>query len=206
MAGHNTNLYRLQKKDLPRAGEVLAEAFCDDPIWRIVLPGATSAQRQGIFEVPVRYSMKYGEVYATSEKLEGIIAFVHGNLADMTLWRLFRSGAIWSGLKSAGNHSSMLTTVFKPLEGDRKEIMKGRPHFYLPVIGVASAFQGQGLGRKLLEVLIKESELAGIPVYLETETESNVRWYEHFGFETVQQITVLVDQLPMWEMVREPKA
>jgi len=40
---------------------------------------------------------------------------------------------------------------------------------------------------------------------LETETEDNVRFYEKYGFETVKKTNLLVVDLPMWEMKREPK-
>ncbi|HSW35494.1 MAG TPA: GNAT family N-acetyltransferase [Candidatus Limnocylindrales bacterium] len=100
---------------------------------------------------------------------------------------------------------SKLGPVFKPIEHDRKENMKGSSFIYLPAIGVASEFQGQGFGSRLLGALIIESERAGIPLYLETESEGNVRWYEKFGFESIKQVNLPVLNLPMWEMVRKPK-
>jgi ribosomal protein S18 acetylase RimI-like enzyme len=83
--------------------------------------------------------------------------------------------------------------------------MKGRAYIYLMIIGVASEFQGQGFGGKLLRALIEKSERGGVPIYLETETERNVRMYERLGFRVLNQITLPLVNLPMWEMVREPK-
>ena len=80
--------------------------------------------------------------------------------------------------------------------------MQGKSYLYLLVIGVAPRFQGQGFAGKLVRALIDKSERAGVPIYLETETESNVRMYEHLGFEVVQEITLPIINLPMWEMVR----
>ena len=204
MPGQTRSLYRLRKKDVPQAAAVLTDAFRHDPVWREVLAESTTDQKQGLFEVPIKYCLSYGEVYATSENLEGVITWVPGDLADMPIWRLIRSGAIWSGLKVAVQLSPKLGPVFKPLQDDRKENMKGSPFIYLPVLGVASEFQGQGFGGKLLSTLIAESERVRVPVYLETESEGNVRWYERFGFETVKQINLPVINLPMWEMARKP--
>ena len=78
--------------------------------------------------------------------------------------------------------------VFKPLKKDRKENMKGASFIYLLIIGVATKFQGQGLGGKLLRALIEKSERIGIPLYLETETEDNVELYQRFEFKTVKKI------------------
>ena len=49
------------------------------------------------------------------------------------------------------------------------------------------------------------SDQAGIPIYLETETENNVRLYEKFGFKTLDQRILPVVNLPVWEMKREPE-
>jgi len=199
------HLYKLRKKDLEKGDVVLTDAFRNDPLWNKVLAGSKSEQSQGLFKVPILYGLKYGKVYATSENLEGIITWVPGELADMPIWRLVRSGALWPGLKMAVQLYSKLGPVFKPIEHDRKENMQGCPYIYLPAIGVASEFQGQGFGGKLLSALIAESEQSRIPIYLETESESNVKWYERFGFQSVKQIQLPVINLPMWEMVRKPQ-
>jgi len=74
------------------------------------------------------------------------------------------------------------------------------------IIGVASQFQGQGFGGRLLAALVEESEQARVPLYLETATERNVGLYEGLGFGVVKQITLPVIDRPQWEMVREPGA
>ena len=54
----------------------------------------------------------------------------------------------------------------------------------------------------MVRALIDKSKRAGVPIYLETETESNVRMYEHLGFEVVKEITLPIINLPMWELTR----
>jgi ribosomal protein S18 acetylase RimI-like enzyme len=202
MTGKLYDLYRLQKKDAQRAGAVLTAAFRHDPVWNAVFDGVNSERRIGAFETPVRYCLKYGEVYASSPALEGVAAWVPGELADMTFWRMFRCGAIWSGMKMGLTASRRMMPVFAPIEVDRKATMQGKSYTYLLVIGVAPQFQGQGFAGKLLRALIDKSEGASIPIYLETETENNVRMYEHFGFEVVKKIVLPVINLPMWELTR----
>ena len=207
MSGQLEKLYRMQKKDIPKSGAVLADAFQHDPVWNNVFAGgAAMEQRKSVFETPVRYSLMFGEAYATSEKLEGIVAWVPGDLADMTAWRMIRSGAIWSGMRIGAKLLRRMEPVNKPLQSDRKENMRGSPFLYLQIFGVASEFQRQGFGGKLLRALIEKSEQAGIPIYLETETEPNVRMYEKFGFRLLKEISLPVIDLPMWEMAREPQA
>jgi len=77
-------LYKIQKKDIQKTGVVLADAFQDDPFFKKALNGFTLEQKQVFYEGSTRYCLKYGEVYATSEHLEGIAAWVPSKYADMT--------------------------------------------------------------------------------------------------------------------------
>lgn len=210
MSGQMENLYKVQKKDILKAGVALASAFQHDSVWKLFFKDeATIDQKGTLYESPIKYCFKYGEVYGSSEHLEGIAAWTSGDLADLTIWRLIRSGAIISGMKALRVCTKLARKtdrIFKPLEADRKANMKGRAYIYLMIIGVAAEFQGQGFGRKLLGALIEESEQAGIPIYTETQTEENVRFYEGLGFRAIKQITLPIINLPHWELIREPEA
>ena len=202
------NLYKVQKKDIPKAGVVLADAFQHDPIWKLVFRDEAGLEQRGVlFESPLKYCLKYGEVYAPSEHLEGVALWLPGDSADMTIWRMIQSGAIISGMKAMKACTKLARQqgrIFGSLQADRKAHMKGRTYIYLMVLGVATELQGQGFGGKLIRALIEESERVGVPIYVETETESNVRMYEKFGFGVLKQIILPIIDLPQWEMVREP--
>ena len=160
MSNKLDNLYRLQKKDTHRAAVMLADAFQHDPVWNAVFGDATLAQRAYVFETPVRYSLKYGEVYAPSEALEGVAAWAPGALAEFTSWRILRSGALWPAMKTGVQLAKKMQPIFRPIDLDRKAYMGGKPYIYLQIIGVAPALQGQGFGGQLLRALI-EKERAG---------------------------------------------
>jgi len=199
-------LYQVRRKDIPKTGAVLAGAFQNDPVWEKVLAGAAIEQRRAFFESPVRYGLKYGRVYAASANLEGIAAWVPGEHADMTLWRGFRSGSIFSGMKLGMKTIMQMKPIFEPLEADRRANMAGRAYVYLMIIGVAPEFQSRGLGGKLLRAIIQESESAGTPLYLETATVRNVGMYKRFGFKILNKMIHPIIDLPQWELLREPKA
>jgi ribosomal protein S18 acetylase RimI-like enzyme len=99
-----------------------------------------------------------------------------------------------------------MAPAFLPIERDRREHMRGRAFIYLQIIGVAPRHQGKGFGGRLLRAIIAESEQEGRPLYLETETEENVRLYERFGFRVIRKLILPGLELPMWEMAREPGA
>jgi ribosomal protein S18 acetylase RimI-like enzyme len=206
MTMRTADLYRVEKKDIQKAGVVLADAFEEDPFWKILLADADVGRRQIYFESPVRYCLKYGEVYASSEHLEGIIAWVPSGYADMTFWRAIRCGSFRSLMKTGAKmmkQLAKLTTIFGPLEAERRANMAGRSYLYFIIIGVATDFQGQGHGKKMIDALIQSGDEGGLPLYVETTTERNVRMYERLGFTVLSRIILPVINLPQWGMVYE---
>jgi ribosomal protein S18 acetylase RimI-like enzyme len=202
------SLYALQNKDVPRAASVLRDAFSRDPLWSTVFAQVPDRERKllAFYEVPVRYCLRYGKVYAPSPALEGIAAWMPGERADLRLGSLIRSGAVWPGLRLGLGFGKKLDPIFAGTIRDRKEHMRGKRYLYLFVLGVARAHQGRGFGGQLLGALIEGSDREGLHLYLETETEQNVRLYEKFGFRTLKALRLPVVGLPSWEMARAPSA
>jgi len=198
-------LYRVKRGDIAQVRTVLADAFKHDPLWNKIYEGESDIEKRfrAHFEVPVRYCLKYGEVYAISEDMEGFMAWVPGKYADMTLWRMIISGAIGAAMRMGSNAGKKMGSLFKQITQDRHEHMAGSTYLYLFVVGVSTKLQGKGFGRKLIDLAIEKSEREGFQLYLETETEENVKMYEHFGFRLLKRITLPVVDLPMWEMARE---
>ena len=145
--------------------------------------------------------MKYGEVYAPSENLEGIAIILPYKTADMTFWRLLRSGALRTGMKLGKETTNRLEEILAPIEKAHEEILK-RGYLYLQVIGVSPKLQGQGFGGKLLRAIIEYADNEEILIYLET-TEENVQLYKKFGFRVLKEIKLSTIDLSMWAMVRE---
>jgi ribosomal protein S18 acetylase RimI-like enzyme len=210
MAYDIEDLYRVRRDDITRAGITLAAAFQHDATWRLFFRSEATLEQKGLlFQGPIRYCLRYGSVYATSEDLEGVAAWVPGEYADMTAWRLIRCGGLISGIRAlpaCTKLASQQRRIFAPLQEAREANMAGRSYVYLFVIGVAAQFQRQGFGSKLMAGLIAKSDEDGLPIYTETQTKENVRWYEGLGFRRIGEIILPVIHLPQWEMIREPGA
>jgi len=123
----------------------------------------------------------------------------------MSLWRMIRSGSIFPFLSIGFKSFMMVASALSPIDGIRKKHMKNKSYAYLQIIGVASENQGKGYGGKLLKELIAMTDKVKLPIYLETETESNVRLYERFGFKTLEEMNLPVIYQPIWAMIREVK-
>jgi len=201
-------IYKVQKNEIKRASSVLADSFKDDPLWDKLFNniGDKKIHYPIVAELFLQYLDEYGEIHASSNNFEGVMALTYDEYSFMSLWRMIRSGAILKlfrlGLKGIMNTLKM-DRVFTPLENARRKIMKDRQYIYLQMLGVSSDNQGQGHGTQLLKYLIKRSEEENLPIYLETETEVNVEYYKKFGFEVVGEMTLPIIHQPMWAMKRE---
>ncbi len=61
------------------------------------------------------------------------------------------------------------------------------PEFEVHTVGVDPKFQGRGLGRGLMDVLLAEADRLGGPVFLEVRTDNApaIGLYESLGFERI---------------------
>lgn len=66
------------------------------------------------------------------------------------------------------------------------------------------ATKGQGFGSTLVEIGTSRADAGGQPCYLETGTDSNIRYYQQRGFEIVGQEDF--DGHTITGMVRQPAA
>ncbi len=202
------SLYQVPKKELRRAARVMMEAFREDPLWNKFFAGVSGLERKlpAFYEIPLRVGYTYGDVLATSAGLEGVAAWIPGHLADMSFWRLVRSGALGAGFRLGLDVPRRLGRVFGTMENDRRAHMQGLAHYYLMIIGVAPEHQGKRLGSKLIHGLMHRCNARGESLYLETETERNAEMYQRLGFKLLKRFELSELELPIWEMVYEPDA
>ncbi|NEW39952.1 GNAT family N-acetyltransferase [Nocardia cyriacigeorgica] len=80
------------------------------------------------------------------------------------------------------------------------------PHWYLAVIGSDPAQRGRGYGHALLRARLDHCDREQVPAYLESSNESNIGYYERFGFEVTDTITTPDDGPTLWAMWRRPRS
>ncbi len=64
------------------------------------------------------------------------------------------------------------------------------PHWYLPLIGVDPACQGQGHGAMLMRHALERCDRDGVATYLESSNPRNISLYQRHGFEIMGEIQV----------------
>lgn len=76
------------------------------------------------------------------------------------------------------------------------------PFWYLHIAGVDPAQQGRGLGGAAIRAGLARCDADGVPAYLETATESNVRLYTRLGFQPTGEWSVSKGGPRFWSMIR----
>jgi ribosomal protein S18 acetylase RimI-like enzyme len=76
-------------------------------------------------------------------------------------------------------------------------------HWHVGPVGVEPGFQGRGVGVALMRDVCATFDRQERVGWLETDKESNVRFYTALGFEVVEATTIL--GVPSWFMRRHPR-
>jgi len=198
-----SGLTPVTRSGINAAAETLTRAFRDYPIPRYFYPDEAVRERKMPYShrFMLRYGIRYGEVYATSPRMEGVAMWLLWDKADMTLWRLLRSGALFGAFRLLGEGARRAQQFGQEMTKVHRRLVPYR-HWYLQVIGVDPAFQGKGYGGMLLKPVLKRLDAQGLPCYLETELEKNVALYQHFGFSVLEQFEVPGTGFQNWAMLR----
>jgi len=194
-----SDLYKIQKKDLKNTVNILTNAFSEDSMWKKVFDDED--KNRVLTEVMVRFCMKYGNVVSTSDNLEGIMAIAPHD-KEMTTLRVILSGSFFLSMKIS-KEAKKMEILSKAVEEAKKSLNLG-PHIHLLIMGVSQEFQGKGFGGKLLRALIEKAQTEKKSIYLETQKEDNINFYEKYGFSVKKKIILPEPlNLPMWLMVRD---
>jgi len=80
------------------------------------------------------------------------------------------------------------------------------PNYYIRTLGVATPFQGRGLGTALLRPTLDRCDRGGLPAYLEASTRRSAALYERLGFVHLGELRIPGGGPPFWPMRRPPEA
>ena len=195
---------RLTRSHIQPAAALLARAFAADPLYRYLFPDP--AQRDSLllsfFNFRARFGILYGEVYATSPALEGIVVWLPSS-TPMNRWRLLRSGGFAFFTQASAETRQRMSNLMQ-FTSEMHHRQAPFPHWHLSPVAVDPAHQGKGLGGKLLRATLDQAERQKLPCFLETQSERNVAFYRRYGFEVVEVGTIPGTDLSHWTMLRQP--
>ncbi|NPD90246.1 MAG: GNAT family N-acetyltransferase [Asgard group archaeon] len=199
------SLVKLEKDRINEAAEVFSRAFVDDPLVKWFFPEDSSRIEMSFsyFRFRIMYGVLYGEVYATSQDLEGIAVWIPPKNVKITNFKMLRSGGfrlmkdlgfeLIGKLMSIGNFVSNI-----------HQRLLNVPHWHLSPMGVAPEYQSQGFGSKLMRSMLKRLDEEKLPCFLETQNKNNAEIYRHYGYKIIDFTTIPNTDLQHWSMLRNP--
>lgn len=197
----------LGPKVYSRAGGVLSRAFHDDPLWATLTPdaGVRQARLAMMFTALANTVVAANGVAETTTGFEAVALWLPPGI-KMGLGAMVRAGFALPRFVFTlpTEDRRRMMAVLRQLDDKRKRLAP-EPHWYLAAIGVEPESHGRGLGSALVRAGMWRADHDQKLIYLETETEGNVGYYEHLGFDIVDEIVAAELGLPVWLMSRCPQ-
>ncbi|MGB5924709.1 MAG: GNAT family N-acetyltransferase [Dehalococcoidia bacterium] len=204
MNDQTNKLLRLTLKERDAGAAVLGRAFTEYELLRYYFHDET--QRRAVADtfvfIALSVCLKYGEVYATSEKLEGVAAWLPPGKAPFGSWQMMRSVPLSALFRFGRQGANRLRSYGAYVDRLHRKLVP-YPHWYLQIIGVGPAYQGQGFSSRLLRPVLERIDRERMPCYLETNAEKNVAIYRRFGFEVVSEDTLPGTEVTSFAMLRK---
>jgi len=196
-------LIPLSKQNVQEAAETLASAFEDFPLFTFLLPEKRNRleKLKVIFEGYVRHGLRYGQVYATSLKHEGVAVLYNYEEINTSLFAYFRCG-MFKFIRKLGLKDSLRFVKITDYMLELHEKKMVEPHWYIGPFGVDPLYQRKGYGTFLVNEIVKITKNENWPYYLETNKEENVDFWRRFGFEVVELGIIPKSDVKNWCMIK----
>ena len=176
------DLIRLKWEDTPAAAAMQTRAFLQDPFTTYMLKDVSKRPRQlfGLTLITMRYSCRYGELYATPG-MEAVAAWSLPGNEHESPWRMIRAGAL-AVIPSLG--FAVIRSYLRIQELAHKICIRyiNEPHWYLSQLAVEPELQGKGYGQRVLTPTLQRIDGEGKAAYLETLNPRAVPFYQKLGF------------------------
>ncbi|MBE3558783.1 MAG: GNAT family N-acetyltransferase [Ktedonobacteraceae bacterium] len=187
---------------LKPAAVILGKAFKHDPLMQYFVPDEIRRARilPALFEMTVRYCLRYGEVYTTAA-VEGVACWLTPGNTTFRIGRMLRCGITLSPFDFGLEGLRRFIRISNFTEALHKSCIAGS-HWYLWAIGVDPRSHGRGIGGGLLQPVLAKAAAERLPCYLETQNERNVSFYQKHGFEIARAERIPGTDLHVWAMLR----
>jgi ribosomal protein S18 acetylase RimI-like enzyme len=205
MDNRNSGLLRLTAKQRNAGAAVLGRAFAEYEVLRHYFPD--ERQRDTIANtfvlIGLAVCLKYGEAYATSDKMEGVAAWLPPGKAPFRGWQILRSVPLPILVRFGRQGAGRMQAYGRFVDSLHRSLLP-YPHWYLQVIGVDPAYHGQGFSSRLIRPMLERIDRERMPCFLETNTEKNVTIYRRFGFEVISEDRLPGTEVTSFAMLRKP--
>ena len=197
-------LYLVQKKDLPRLAQVAADAYLDYPLHNWLTNGKyDEVASRLLMQVSLKTMTEDAVIYADSEEINGFAAWLpfgfEGNKAVPFLLSGGMRLILHSGIGIIGKLSA-----YEKYAMNLKKTYTDHYDWYLYNLSIKKDAQGKGIASKLMRPMLQFCDDEQMIAYLETNKDSNVGLYKHYGFDLMKEELIPKSPVMHYAMVRNP--
>lgn len=194
------DIIRAESKHITNMIPSMVESFDDDPVlnWFVRQDQQRSQAFQLIFQYFFRRSVHKKHVFTAGDFSGSAIWYPPGQWRGGVFEQLLNLPLI---IRACG--LSRIPGIIKALN-ILENNHPSTPHYYLHFIGVSAQARGKGVGGCLMREVLKKCDEDGIPAYLENSKETNIGFYQGYGFEVKRCIKFEEGAPDIWLMWRNP--
>ena len=197
-------LYIVQEKDLDRLAEVAADAYKDYPLHNWFTKGKYDPKASKlIMQISLRTMSEDAVVYADSEEINGFAVWLPFGFTGSKTLPFLANGGMSLILHSGPGIIGRLLT-YETYAMNLKKEFTDNYDWYLYNLSIRKDAQGKGIASKLMRPMLQFCDDERMVVYLETNKESNVGLYQHYGFELMKEEQIPKSTVTHYAMVRKP--
>jgi ribosomal protein S18 acetylase RimI-like enzyme len=197
-------LYIVQEKDLDRLAEVAADAYKDYPLHNWFTKGKYDPKASKlIMQISLRTMSEDAVVYADSEEINGFAVWLPFGFTGSKTLPFLANGGMSLILHSGPGIIGRLLT-YETYAMNLKKEFTDNYDWYLYNLSIRKDAQGKGIASKLMRPMLQFCDDERMVVYLETNKESNVGLYQHYGFELMKEEQIPKSTVTHYAMVRDP--
>ena len=197
-------LYIVEKKDLDRLARVAADAYRDYPLHNWLTAGKYDARASElIMLISLKTMTEDAVIYADSEELNGFAAWLPFGFSGNKTLPFLLNGGLELIFHSGLGIIDRLLTYENYAMGLKKQFTENYD-WYLYNLSIRKDTQGKGIASKLMRPMLQFCDDERMVAYLETNKESNVGLYKHYGFDLMKEELIPKTPVMHYAMVRNP--
>lgn len=199
-------MIKMDKKYIKNASLMLSRAFKDDPIDEYIFPDPEERKIKIplVYELLLKSNFSNSRTYISSSRIEGIAVWIKSGNLESSFWKILASGNVFLAMKIGWRAIRKIQEFDRFFHQKHKELAPSE-HWYLAILAVDPKYQGRRLASKLMDGMFIESDLEGLPYFVETEGKKNVSIYEHFGFKVIGEYVASQTNETLVAMLRRPR-
>ena len=188
--------------------EALYEALTEDAFYKAMensVAGGSDQRRAAMlryYDYSIREARQYGQLYRPKGKAFGASIWSKPVNGDLSKQIANQKKTFLKVHLSDTSLAKYMQITGGMAEQTQKVVPPGS--WYLSIVGIAPAYQGQGLGGRLIRPILDKTDELGLHTYLETFTPCNMRFYQRLGFQEAGAFDEPGTKSPYWVMIREP--